>query len=695
VLASCLHYLLAFQSDDHVSISVGNAGLLGLEHPGHQMEERSMRKFSSDVSAAGAKTASHAPIMRSAPQSKRRGVLQPPAPVHDGKAATRVKAAPGRVLSQAKEPWSGGKTGKKSRRKPQSRKQQTRQSAETWRYRGPKPLPILEDHRLNDAQKKLELERLMEKLHYEFFLKKDMGHSRLREARDAYYETMAAYSKLTGVALQEHYELEALPEVAGNSEIEEDEVEEVDASSSYHGEGDVILCGDQGKPECLDADKCAIPAEYEELCKEAEAATTAEEKYCPCYHRWQQCSTAAQCLGPVTESHPSYQFFVCLATIESENCGAWNDANIPQILHWDRMTEDAADQETAEPPNHGDLLQMQGRNISRSDFVEMEERDLRGHGFSLEPLLEKRDASKATPGANNAPNGCAVSNPEMLGDGNCDGGTYNTESCNYDGGDCCDSDCRPALHHCGVGGYQCRGSRVGVAYDSQFRCDTAELGTFRDYFEELRDELTLGQGMQSSSQCSHLTQEEHNNVAQAFNTGVSLGYYAEVVQASAVRGGPNLYMNCKLWDTEMGTVWFGSLVAHEMGHAAGYSHPKFKAQTYPSECENIGSSYCHGHCMEWTSACKDHMVFGSESCGFAGFGCRTTCVHSDYCFSLPERVTECLSFQKVHSRSDESTAEKVGNSFTCWFGFDCDAPRLSVLVPMALVLLSVLNARAI
>lgn len=176
----------------------------------------------------------------------------------------------------------------------------------------------------------------------------------------------------------------------------------------------------------------------------------------------------------------------------------------------------------------------------------------------------------------------------------------------------------------------------------------------------LRDELTLGRAM-ITAQCKTINQEEHNNAAQAFNLGVELQWSAAINSAAAAVGGPTLMIDCDPWDNEMGSDWFGTLITHELGHMAGYSHPKFKTSVYNSPCENIGSDYCHGHCMEWTSACQNHLIFGSQTCGFANTGCKTTCVHSDYCHSLPERMTECFGYQKVHSRG-ESMSEIVVNT---------------------------------
>lgn len=225
------------------------------------------------------------------------------------------------------------------------------------------------------------------------------------------------------------------------------------------------------------------------------------------------------------------------------------------------------------------------------------------------------------------------------------------------------------MHQCGVGGYQCAGDREGVRVLAEFKCSSSKTTVFKTYYEQLRDALTIGDAMLSTKQCSHLTQEEHNNVAQAMNLGAELGYYAKTASAAAQKGGPELYIQCGLWNEQIGGEWFGTLLTHEMGHMAGYSHPKFDVQTYYSECENIGSTYCHGHCMEWTRACENHGVFGSEHCGFAGFGCKTKCVHSDYCYSLPERLTECWGYQKVHSRA-ESLQDRVGGVFESTVGFN-------------------------
>jgi hypothetical protein len=52
---------------------------------------------------------------------------------------------------------------------------------------------------------------------------------------------------------------------------------------------------------------------------------------------------------------------------------------------------------------------------------------------------------------------CNVDHPEWVGDKWCDSGTYNTESCGYDGGDCCEGSCTldDPFGICGYNGYEC------------------------------------------------------------------------------------------------------------------------------------------------------------------------------------------------------------------------------------------------
>ena len=65
---------------------------------------------------------------------------------------------------------------------------QNKRDADGWKFPGPEPYPLLKDPRFTDAQKEKELERLMEKLHLEFFMKKQMSHSRLAQARATFYK---------------------------------------------------------------------------------------------------------------------------------------------------------------------------------------------------------------------------------------------------------------------------------------------------------------------------------------------------------------------------------------------------------------------------------------------------------------------------------------------------------------------------
>lgn len=52
---------------------------------------------------------------------------------------------------------------------------------------------------------------------------------------------------------------------------------------------------------------------------------------------------------------------------------------------------------------------------------------------------------------------CNVPNPSYLGDGYCDMGDYNTEDCEWDGGDCCEATCTNSTYVCGTVGYDCKG----------------------------------------------------------------------------------------------------------------------------------------------------------------------------------------------------------------------------------------------
>ena len=60
------------------------------------------------------------------------------------------------------------------------------------------------------------------------------------------------------------------------------------------------------------------------------------------------------------------------------------------------------------------------------------------------------------------PDGCSVPVPTWVGDGYCDkSGGYNTEECNWDGGDCCDFTCASGQsYNCGIWGYDCKSCSV-------------------------------------------------------------------------------------------------------------------------------------------------------------------------------------------------------------------------------------------
>lgn len=573
-----------------------------------------------------------------APATPRRGALQPPMPPLDSSKGVRPEAADSKARAEAEAYDARVHSDEKRRLSQPGRRKDTRrqerQGAERWKFRGPTPLPLLEDTRLTHEQKERELERLLEKLHAEFFIKHEMGHSRLAQARNTFYKAVADYSTLTGRQRPAHFQFEELPVLEeGDVELEDDEVVDEPATN--------VVVVPENKPPCL-----ANCQGGGAICNENASMWTANEA-CSCLRAWQACSLLPPC---TQQQRDTEGFFIALNTRESEVC-AWPRGKLYDHLKiFEKGNASNYNQNNDEGGSENLLQRAAGPGSSQASAHS------RHSGVKLSNLLEaeERRASAAgvPPGLTNPPTGCRVSHPEMLGDGNCDGGTYNTAACNWDGGDCCDADCRPAMHRCGVGGYQCSGQRVGVRANSQFQCSRDKVPQFTDYFDTLRDKLTLGESMISTSQCNHLTQEEHNNVAQGFNIGVELGYYAKTRSAAAQTGGPELYIDCGLWNDQMGNDWFGTLITHELGHSSGYSHPNFKQQTYKSECENIGSTYCHGHCMEWTEACQNHGIFGSETCGFAGFGCKTGCVHSDYCFSLPERITECFGYQKVHSRSE-------------------------------------------
>jgi len=553
---------------------------------------------------------------------------------------------------------------------------------------------------MNNTQKEKELSRVMEKLHYEFFLKKESGHSRVQQAHENFYKAVADYKKLTGRDRPENFHFEELPPMDKGAVAlqtdDADDSEEEQTPFTHFGGSNVADFQDNDPNVCIVPDEmpacmkqCAEDTAPECIGVSDTWSTTDHTDRCACYTKWIECAlngdsaNSGQNGCTVAEMDTSC-FNAALDEDHCDKCNADCSAESPsssvyKSLHEDQLVTtpvgaDAANDEgqTGDDDGGGDLLETDETHDGFSHDEE-EHDGLRAHGIHLTPLLETKELDmfgKALPtGSMNPPTGCAVSHPDMLGDGNCDGGAYNTEACNFDGGDCCETDCRPAMHKCGVGGYQCLGAREGVRVNDEFKCDKGKVKKFSNLFDDLRNQLTRGDAMQSNKQCSHLTKEEHDNVAQGFNLGVELGYYAKTQSAAAQKGGPEFYVSCTLWDEEMGSDWFGTLVTHELGHLSGYSHPKFKGQVYYSECENIGSTYCHGHCMEWTRACENHLIFGSETCGFAGFGCKTRCVHSDYCYSLPERLTECFGYQKVHSRA-ESLSDRAGSAIESVTGFN-------------------------
>jgi hypothetical protein len=578
----------------------------------------------------------------------------------------------------------------------QDARKHQQKSSEMWRFRGPKPHPILEDHRLTDAEKEQELVRIMEKLHKEFYLKKEIGHSRLSQARTSFYDTLYAYNKLTGKDRPDDFNYEELPELeersaqvttAGDLHQEkmmpdgpaqgDDEEDEGDdsgdatpastASSAACGTNIEIHVPDT-LPACLQS--CSIPNGEHCAANGPNAdwfLDLSEEQKCVCLRGWQACAlpSKGQCnADSLDEEHAC--FFDVLATDEEEICDFHKGPGTPQHAPDVTATNDAT------------LLQ-----------DDSEPNDIRSLGLLISPALQEQQVRSLPEGGNNPPDNCEVSNPDMLGDGHCDGGTYNTEACNFDGGDCCEAQCRSALHTCGTGGYQCAGDRVAVKAGSEFKCDSSKLAQFTALYENLRDDMVTGSSQASAARCAHINAEEHANVVQGYNIGILLGYFASTRSAAAQRGGDEFYVDCTVWSDKMDSdkEWFGSLVTHEMGHIAGYGHPKYSEQKFTSACENVGSAYCAGHCKQWTEACENHANFGGETCGFASFGCQTICVKSDYCYALPERITTCLGYEKVHSRSGGTVGDTVdeGGGFLSGL-FGGKAWRSSMMSPLVLAL---------
>lgn len=484
--------------------------------------------------------------------------------------------------------------------KPKQFKKRKVETAETWRFRGPKPFALLGDLRYTHGQKEKELERLMEKLHLEFFKKKEMGHSQLAQARSMFYRAVGDYSKLTGRDHPPEFLFEELPEVPAGSSSEDEEEKDNDAKD----------------------DPCAML-------------------------RVNGTDTIDKPLGVGVEATSGGS-----NVLDEELAEESAPFVLAPLLEANLLSFRATPTPASSIPVHAELIQQDPDSDDYEDTAgARRQQGVPDTADRAAIVGSRRRRTKPQDGTTNAPLLCAVSHPEMLGDGNCDGGLYNTAECNYDGGDCCEAECRPAKHECGTSGYQCLGARIAAKVGYSFKCSRDKLIQFSDYLNLLRDELTMGRSM-FSARCTQLKEEEHNNYAQAFNLGIELQYNAAVRSAAAEVSGPIFFMDCTLWDTEIGSDWFGALVSHEMGHTAGYSHPSFKLDyiQFDSECENIGADLCPGHCKLASSACQNHMMHGSQFCGFAG--CKTTCVHADYCFSMPERAPECFGFEKVHSRGD-------------------------------------------
>ena len=83
--------------------------------------------------------------------------------------------------------------------------------------------------------------------------------------------------------------------------------------------------------------------------------------------------------------------------------------------------------------------------------------------------------------ASDLPDGCDVPLASYIGDGFCDsseGDTYNTEACNWDGGDCCESTCVSATYSCGVASFVCLNTEAS-SYDA---CPASSSSLWGDGF---------------------------------------------------------------------------------------------------------------------------------------------------------------------------------------------------------------------
>jgi hypothetical protein len=242
---------------------------------------------------------------------------------------------------------------------------QKRKAAQDWSFRGPKPFPLLSDPRFTDEQKEKELARLMQKLHYEFFQKQDMGHSQLPRARAMFYRTVADYTKLTGKDRPPDFDFEEIPKIAGSiaeiQEHDEDGDDEVSDDSN-----NVVLVGDS-LPDCMKGCQGAG-----QVCS-GNAEQWSAAVACSCYQAWQVCSLNL-CS---THDRDADGFFMALNTRESEVC-AWPKTKLYSNLHILEQSVKPADVTASgdgDDPGASSFLQDQHRRHLRS-------------GLMLVPLLE-------------------------------------------------------------------------------------------------------------------------------------------------------------------------------------------------------------------------------------------------------------------------------------------------------------------
>eukprot|EP00930_Biecheleria_cincta_P039094 TRINITY_DN26898_c0_g1_i1.p1 TRINITY_DN26898_c0_g1~~TRINITY_DN26898_c0_g1_i1.p1 ORF type:complete len:637 (-),score=87.69 TRINITY_DN26898_c0_g1_i1:71-1981(-) len=483
-------------------------------------------------------------------------------------------------------------------------------------FQGPKPLPVLQDDRMSLAAKETELSRIITKLQAEFWMLKYFGSSRLHETAEDFDTAQTEYEQLVGHRHPHHSLLEDVPD--GYLEL---------GDTKSNKTGDAALAASDNRSSGLDAAPACLakcPATAGQVtCQAAESDRWTNTQRCTCLSHWLHC---AESLCDPSNLQADATFWEALRSSHLTDCVVGDTAL--HVAHADWTPE--VTEETLEADVNGS-------------------REIGG-----QPKLQGRGSALTVKEINPPSSDCKVSHPRFLGDGNCDGGSYNTEECNYDGGDCCEADCRPSRHACS-GPYDCKQVAKRVRLASNFACDTSELPAFQQFYDEMRERITIGDARLGASQCQVLTFDEHTDWAQAFNMGVVLKSYPTYLSGTAAAdwGGPAMYIACTadIWpSTTRNDEFLGSLLAHEMGHIAGYDHPDFEVATFQSECKPLLSTYCSGHCMRWKEACITHLNFGSSSCGFAGLGCQLQCVKDDYCNSAPERFPICLGYEKVHSR---------------------------------------------